>query len=79
MAYKNEIMKQITLNIPDNKYAFFMELLKSLRFVKVSDESMLAEEQLEFVEGTQKSLDEVEKHLKGEIKLKSANLLLDEL
>jgi len=72
-------MKQITLNIPDNKYAFFMELLKSLRFVKVSDESLLAEEQLEFVEGTQKSLNEVEKHLKGEIKLKSANLLLDEL
>jgi hypothetical protein len=72
-------MKQITLNIPDNKYPFFMELVKSLSFVKVSDESMLTEEQLEFVEGTKKSLDEVEKHLKGEIKLKSANQLLDEL
>ena len=72
-------MKQITLNIPDNKYPFFMELVKCLSFVKVSDESMLTEEQLVFVEGTKKSLDEVEKHLKGEIKLKSANQLLDEL
>ena len=31
-------MKQITLNIPDNKYSFFMELVKSLKFVKVKDE-----------------------------------------
>lgn len=27
-------MKQITLNIPDNKVPFFMELIKNLDFVK---------------------------------------------
>ena len=27
-------MKQIILNIPDKKYSFFMELVKSLGFVK---------------------------------------------
>lgn len=31
-------MKQVTLNIPDNKYQFFMELVKNLGFVKVKDE-----------------------------------------
>ncbi len=30
-------MKQVTLNIPDNKYQFFIELVKSLNFVKVDD------------------------------------------
>jgi len=26
-------MKQVTLNIPDSKYSFFMQLVKSLNFV----------------------------------------------
>lgn len=30
-------MKQVILNIPDSKYAFFMELVKSLGFVKAAD------------------------------------------
>jgi hypothetical protein len=30
-------MKQITLKIPDKKFKFFMELIKSLDFVKVED------------------------------------------
>lgn len=72
-------MKQVTLNIPDNKYPFFIELIKSLNFVKVPGESTLTKEQLEFVKGTKKSLKQVEQHLKGEIKLKSANQLLEEI
>jgi hypothetical protein len=72
-------MKQVTLNIPDNKYPFFMELVKSLGFVKVPDEPKLTKKQQEFVEGTKKSLEQVEQHLKGEIKLKSADQLFDEL
>jgi hypothetical protein len=72
-------MKQITLYIPDNKYTFFMELVKSLGFVKVSDNPKLTLKQQDFVEGTKKSLDQVEQHLKGEIKLKTADQLFDEL
>ena len=72
-------MKQITLNIPDNKYPFFMELVKSLGFVKVSEETKLTKKQEEFVEGTKQSLDQVNQHLKGEIQLKTADQLLDEL
>lgn len=72
-------MKQVTLNIPDNKYPFFMELVKSLGFVKVSDKPKLGKKQQEFVEGTKKSLEQVGQHLKGKIQLKSADQLFDEL
>ncbi len=30
-------MKQVTLNIPDNKYQFFMELVRNLGFDKPED------------------------------------------
>jgi hypothetical protein len=72
-------MKQVVLNIPDSKYPFFMELVKSLSFVKVPEEAKLTKKQQEFVDGTKKSLEQVEQHLKGEIKLKSADQLFDEL
>jgi hypothetical protein len=72
-------MKQVVLNVPDNKYPFFMELVKSLGFVKVTDEGKLTKKQKEFVDGTKNSLEQVERHLKGEIKLKSADQLFNEL
>lgn len=31
-------MKEVTLKIPDKKFRFFMELVKSLDFVKVKEE-----------------------------------------
>jgi hypothetical protein len=72
-------MKQVVVNVPDNKYAFFMELLNSLDFASVRDEKTLTTKQKDFVEGTKRSLEQVEKHLKGEIMLKTADQLLDEL
>ena len=72
-------MKQVVLNIPDNKFSFFMELIKSLGFVRISNERKLTKKDLDFVEGTQNSLEQVEKHLRGEIKLKTADQLFDEL
>ncbi len=72
-------MKQVVLNIPDNKYSFFMELVKNLGFIKVSKEQKLTKKDLEFVEGNKNALDQVERHLRGEIKLKTADQLLDEL
>jgi hypothetical protein len=72
-------MKQVVLNVPDNKYPFFMELVKSLGFIKVPDDRELSKEHQAFVEGTKKSLEQVEQHLRGEIKLKTADQLLDEL
>ena len=79
MPLNKWIMKQVVLNVPDNKYPFFMELVKSLGFVKVPDEAKLTKSQQEFVEGTKKSLEQVEQHLKGEVKLKTADQLFNEL
>jgi hypothetical protein len=72
-------MKQVVLHVPDNKYPFFMELVKSLGFVTVPEVAKLTKNQQEFVEGTKKSLEQVEQHLKGEIKLKTADKLFNEL
>ena len=69
LPQNNRIMKQVVLDIPENKYPFFMELVKSLSFVKVPDKPKLTTKQQEFVDGTKKSLEQVEQHLKGEIKL----------
>ena len=79
MLLNKQIMQRVVIDIPDNKYAFFMELIKSLGFVKVPDEAKLTKKQKEFVEGTKNSLEQVEQHLKGEIKLKTADQLFNEL
>lgn len=69
-------MQRIVIDIPDNKINFFLELISNLGFKKVQKLSL---EDKEFVEGTKKSLEQVEQHVKGEIKLKSAEQLADEL
>lgn len=48
-------MSQITLDIPDNKLAFFMELVKNLGFVKLNSASgLLSEEQIGLIEEARK-------------------------
>ena len=71
-------MKQITLNIPDNKYSFFLELVKSLGFVKtvVID---LEPTKDEILGGLSEAVDEVQLHKKGKLKLKTAQQFLNEL
>lgn len=56
-----------------------MELVKNLGFVKISNERKLTKKDLEFIEGTKNSLDQVERHLRGEIKLKTAGSLHNQL
>ena len=56
-----------------------MELIENMSFVKITHENDLTKKQLEFVQGTIESLQQVEKHMEGKIKLKSADELLDEL
>ena len=56
-----------------------MELIKNLGFIRITGEAKLTKKQNEFVEGTKKSLKQVEQHLNGEIKLKSADHLFNEL
>ncbi len=70
------VMQRVVIDIPDSKINFFLELISNLGFKKVQKLSI---EDKEFVEGTKKSLEQVEQHLKSEIKLKTAEQLADEL
>lgn len=38
-------MKNVTLQIPENKYSFIMELLKSFDYVKVEEEDIIISEE----------------------------------
>lgn len=42
-------MKHITIQIPENKYSFFMELLKSFKYVKIEEETIIPEEHKDMV------------------------------
>ncbi len=33
-------MKQVTLNIPENKYPFFLELIQNMPFIQVNDDEI---------------------------------------
>ncbi len=69
-------MQRIVLDIPDNKINFFMELVNNLGFKKVEK---LSNKQIEFVDDLKSSLNEVELHRQGKIKLQSAKDFLNEL
>lgn len=74
-------MKQLILNIPENKLGFFKELIENLDFVKVTEERDLeiTPEQADFMDGLKDSLSQVEDHVHGRIKLQSAKDFLNEL
>ncbi len=65
-------MKQITLNIPDNKYSFFLELVKHLEFLQVEEGEQQALEEL------QNSLKQVKLMQEGKLPKQSAKDFLNE-
>jgi hypothetical protein len=69
-------MQRIVLDIPDNKINFFIELVNNLGFKNVEK---LSNKQKEFVDDLKTSLNEVELHRQGKIKLQSAKDFLNEL
>jgi hypothetical protein len=69
-------MQRVVIDIPDNKYAFFMELVNNLGFKKVKK---ISKEQQQFVDDLQHSLEQVKQHQEGKIKLQSAKDFLNEL
>ncbi|MCK4664887.1 MAG: hypothetical protein KAT68_18595 [Bacteroidales bacterium] len=72
-------MQQIILNIPDNKYKFFLELIKNFNFVKVKEDEYIEPTKEEILEGLKDAFNEVRLHQEGKIKLKPAKDLLNEL
>lgn len=69
-------MQRIVLEIPDNKFNFFLELLKNLGIKKVR---RLSPQHVEYVDGLNNALDEVEEHLQGGKYLQDAKDFLEEL
>lgn len=69
-------MQRVVIDIPDNKYKFFMELVNNLGFKKVKQ---ISKEQKQFIDNLQHSLDQVKQHQEGKIKLQSAKDFLNEL
>lgn len=53
-------MQNLTVKIPDNKLAFFLELVNSLGFIKVEKEeavtNVLSQEQVKLVEGERQKI-----------------------
>lgn len=70
-------MKQITLNIPDNKYEFFLELVKNLGLEKVKEEPIEAEQ--EALRGLEQGFKEVKLIQEGKMKGTPLKEFLDEL
>lgn len=66
-------MKQITLNIAENKFKTFLEFIKTLDYVKVEDVEGKALEEL------QSSLNEVKLMQEGKLPKESAQDFLNEL
>lgn len=69
-------MQRVVIDIPDGKINFFMELINNLGFTNAEKLSI---KQKEFVDDLKHSLNEVEQHKLGEIKLQSAKDFLNEL
>jgi hypothetical protein len=67
---------KVILDINDNKAEFVMELLENLSFVKVE---VVSEKKAKFLNELKASVDEVNTAIKGNIKLKSAEEILNEL
>ena len=70
------IMQRVVIDIPDNKFKFFMELVNNLGFKKVKQ---ISKEQQQFVDDLKQSLEQVNQHQEGKIKLQSAKDFLNEL
>ena len=77
-------MKQVTINIPENKFPFFMKLMKSLNFVKVVEptptlEEQLTPEQKEIWANVKQGFVELKLAEEGKIEFRPIEELLNEL
>ena len=78
-------MRQVTFTVPDEQYASFMKVIKSLPFAIKTKAAVSLKpkkytpEQQEWIDDFREALTEVELHQQGKIQLQTAEELLDEL
>jgi hypothetical protein len=69
---------KVILDIKDNRFSFFMELLKSLDYISIVKE-VKDEQKGKFIDDLAESFNDVKLYEQGKKKLKSAKDLLNEL
>jgi len=77
-------MKQVIINITENKFSFFMKLMKSLNFVKVVEPAQPSEEQLtsekkETWSNVKQGFVELKMDEEGKLKFRPIQELINEL
>ena len=68
-------MQQLTLNIPDDKLPFFMELIKNFNFIDLEE----GDNDLAIIKNITKGIKDAKAIEKGKLKTRPAQKLLDEL
>jgi hypothetical protein len=68
-------MKQLTLNIADDKVQFFLELIKNFDFIDMEE----GDNDLALIENISKGIKDAKEIEEGKLKTRSAQKLLDEL
>ena len=83
LNFNFRIMKQVTLNIPENQFSFFMKLVRSLNFVEVAEptnlEDQLSPAQRETWQNIKTGFEELKEVEQGKRKARPVQALLDEL
>ncbi len=72
-------MRQVTLHIPDKKYPLFIELAKSLDFVKKIEEKDVEPTKEQVLQGIKQAVKEMNLIKAGKLKARDARELIDEL
>jgi hypothetical protein len=72
-------MKQVTLHITDKKYPLFMELAKSIDFIKKIDVEDVAPTKEQILQGVKQAVKEINLVKAGKLKAKDARQLVHEL
>ena len=72
-------MRQVTLHIPDKKYPLFIELAKSLDFVKKIEEEDEEPAKEQILQGIKQAVKEINLVKAGKLKARDARELISEL
>ena len=51
-------MRQLIINVQENKYPFFLELLENMDFIDIQDDFKILEEHKKIVRGRMKKIEE---------------------
>lgn len=71
-------MRQVTLHIPDKKYPLFIELAKSIDFIKKIEEKKGSSKE-QILQGMRQAVKEINLVKTGKLKARDAKELIDEL